>query len=85
MKFPNDFDTLGRIAKVRDTICEVLMKKCDRDYTDPNEEFFDKLSSTSCGNRGVLSDFEGDIHFEPMDLNTGIENGIVIQSLGVDH
>lgn len=73
MKFPNDIDTFERIAKVRDTICGVLMRKCNKDYTDLKEEFSDKLS-----------DFEGDIHFEPMDMNPGIESVIVIQSLKVE-
>ena len=77
----NDYDTLERIRKTRDSICELLKCKTDSVHGDMNEKFFDGISRIPPGDKGVLSNFEGDIYFEPMDVNPIIDNGIIIQGL----
>jgi hypothetical protein len=78
---PKDYDTLERIKKTRDSICELFRTKAGDVYDDKNEEFFDLMSPASSGDKGALSDFEGEIHFEPMDVNSSMDNEIIIQGL----
>ena len=78
---PNDYDTLERIRKTRDSICELLKCKTDGVYEDTNKKFFKAFSCIPPGEKGALSDFEGEIHFEPMDVNPSIDNAIIIQGL----
>lgn len=58
--------TLNRIKKIKESICTSLN---NGQYIDPNknEVFLDKLSTAFSGDKGPLMDFEGDIHFEPME------------------